>query len=62
MFSNRNLVIANKHSKEQVIAPLMEKAFELKCIIPEDFDSDRFGSFSGEVERKLDPISAARKK
>lgn len=62
MFSNRNLVIATKHQKEQVIAPLMEQAFGVKCVTPVSFDSDPFGSFSGEVERKLDPLSAAREK
>lgn len=62
MFADRILVIATKHNKEQVIAPLMEKAFGLKCITPEGFDSDRFGTFSGEIERKLDPLSAAREK
>lgn len=62
MFANRSLVIATKHQKEQVIAPLMENAFALSCFVPKDFDSDRFGTFSGEIDRDLDPLSTAREK
>ena len=62
MFKNRNLVIATKHKKELVIAPLFEKELNVKCFVPNDFDSDFFGTFTGEIERKLDPLSTARKK
>lgn len=62
MFSGRKLVIATKHKKEEVIAPLLEQSLEVKCFTPTNFDTDAFGTFSGEVERELDPISTARKK
>ena len=62
MFANRSLVIATKHQKEQVIAPLMESALGLSCFVPTAFDSDQFGTFSGEIERDLDPLSTARQK
>lgn len=62
MFKDRKLVIATKHKKELVIAPVFESAFGLKCFVPEDFDTDQFGTFSSEIERKLDAFSTLRQK
>jgi hypothetical protein len=62
MFENRTIVIATMHKKESVIAPLLEDNFNLKCIVPSEFDSDSLGTFSGEIERKEDPISTLRQK
>jgi hypothetical protein len=62
MFSNRKIIIATKHQKEKVIAPLLEKHLEVECFVPKNFDSDRLGTFSGEVERLDDPITTLRKK
>jgi hypothetical protein len=62
IFEKRTLVIATKHKKEEVIAPLLKKAIHVNCIIPSSFDTDQFGTFSGEVERKLDPLKTARLK
>ncbi|CAN5127109.1 hypothetical protein BH09BAC3_BH09BAC3_27750 [soil metagenome] len=62
MFTGRSLVIATKHQKEKVIAPLIEKYLGVKCTVPENFDTDIFGTFAGEVERDDDPITTARKK
>jgi hypothetical protein len=61
-FNNRKLLIASQHQKEKAIAPLMEQAFSLFCEIPRQFDSDVFGTFSGEVERKFNPLETARMK
>ncbi len=62
MFKNRKLVIATMHAKEQVIAPIIEKSIGAKCFIPKELNTDQFGTFSGEVERKQDPLTTARKK
>ena len=62
IFKGRQLVIATKHGKEKVIAPLFEKAFGVTCLIPENFDTDLLGTFTGEVERTTDPLTTARKK
>lgn len=61
LFVNRTLVIATKHKKEEVIAPLMEP-FGLKTIVATQFDTDLLGTFSGEISRKDDPITTLRKK
>lgn len=62
IFKNRSLVIATKHKKEQVIAPLLEQSISVKCSVPFLFDTDQLGTFSGEVERKLNPLETARLK
>ena len=62
MFQNRKLIIATKHQKESVIAPILEKELGINCFINETFDTDTLGTFTGEIERKLDPISTAREK
>jgi len=62
IFKNRKLVIATKHEKEKVMAPLLEKAFGVYCFVDKNFDTDILGTFTGEIERELDPISTARQK
>ena len=62
LFENRTLTIATMHQKEQVIQPLMEKNLHLKCIVASQINTDILGTFSGEIERKLDPVSTLRLK
>jgi hypothetical protein len=62
MFKGRNLLIATKHEKEKVIAPILEKELGVKCFLASDLDTDKLGTFTGEVERKDDPVTTARKK
>lgn len=62
MFQNRKLIIATKHHKEKVIAPILQKALGVSCFVDEKFDTDVLGTFTGEIERELDPISTAREK
>ena len=62
MFRGRNLLIATKHEKEKVIAPILEKELGVKCFVVTNLDTDEFGTFTGEIDRKDDPITTARKK
>ena len=62
MFQDRKLIIATKHEKEKVIAPLLEKALGVSCFIDGNFDTDLLGTFTGEIERELDPLATARRK
>ena len=59
-FFGRKLVIATKHKKESVIAPLAASKLGVLPFVLKDFDTDKFGTFSGEIKRKKDPISIAR--
>lgn len=61
-FDGRRLLIATKHGKEKVIAPVLEKALGVTCIVPEDYDTDQFGTFTGEIERNEAPLETARRK
>jgi len=61
-FSERPVVIATRHRKEVVIAPLLEKELGVRPFVMEDFDTDQFGTFSGEVERSHDPVTTLRMK
>lgn len=62
MFSNRRLLIATKHNKEKVIAPLFEQHLGVKCFVTDLFDTDTLGTFAGEVARKDDALTTLRKK
>jgi hypothetical protein len=62
MFEGRKLLIATKHEKEKVIAPILEREFGVKCFTIDDFDTDELGTFSGEVERMHDALATARQK
>ena len=62
MFQGRSLLIATKHKKEKAIAPILESALGVTCFVNETFDTDTLGTFTGETERKLDPIATARQK
>ena len=62
MFISRKLIIATKHKKESVIAPILEKELGVRCFTDETFDTDTLGTFTGEIERELDPIATARRK
>jgi hypothetical protein len=62
MFENRRLVIATMHKKESVIAPIIERELGVKCFVDFNFNTDVLGTFTGEIERKLDPVDTARQK
>ena len=62
IFNKRSLVIATKHHKDQVILPLLEKSIGVSCHVPHDFDTDQYGTFSGEIERNNDPLNTVRNK
>ncbi len=61
-FQGRTLVVASQHAKESVIAPRLSKAFNLKVTTAPNLDTDALGTFSGEIDRLLSPIDAARAK
>lgn len=62
LFEGRKLIIATKHKKESVIAPILEKELGVHCFTDTSFDTDSLGTFSGEVRREQNPLSTARTK
>jgi DNA-directed RNA polymerase subunit RPC12/RpoP len=61
-FRDRPLILATKHRKEQVMAPLLEAALGVKLRVPSEFDTDQFGTFTREIKRPGDQRVAARLK
>lgn len=47
LFKGRKIIIATKHKKENVIAPLLIKYLNLECTVNEELDTDEFGTFTG---------------
>lgn len=62
LFNNRVAVLATMHKKERAIAPLLEKELGIKVTVPQNFNTDRFGSFTREIERSVSQIEAAKLK
>lgn len=62
MFEGRDLLIVTKHNKNEVLKPLFEKQLFVNVSTTTNFDTDQFGTFSGEVERKDDALNTLRKK
>ncbi|MBY0434905.1 MAG: hypothetical protein K2U26_12420, partial [Cyclobacteriaceae bacterium] len=61
-FVGRSLVIATRHGKEKIIGPVLQEKLGVNIIVPDGFDSDQFGTFSGEVPRSGSALEAAEKK
>ena len=60
-FTGQVALIATLHGKEAAFAPpLTRLGFAVRH--PKGFDTDQFGTFSGEVERRGDMLDAARAK
>lgn len=62
MFKGRRLLVVTKHGKDKVIAPILEKELGVKCMISENFDTDMFGTFTGDIQRKDEPRITVRNK
>jgi hypothetical protein len=55
-------VVATMHGKERVIGPLLANRLGLIVEVPSRFDTDRFGTFTREIERVGSQLDAARAK
>ncbi|MGV0104674.1 DUF6671 domain-containing protein [Nostoc sp. DSM 114160] len=60
LFNDRLAVLATMHQKEKVIAPLLEQELGINVIVPQDFNTDIFGTFTREVKRPGTQIAAAK--
>ncbi len=61
-FAGRTLAIATMHGKEAIIGPILQSELGIDYIVPDSFNTDIFGTFSGEIERSNDPLATARLK
>ena len=51
-YTDKLVLLASKHNKEQAIAPVFRRILECNLCV-EDIDTDQFGTFTGEVPRSL---------
>lgn len=50
------------HKKESVISPVLEAHLGVTTVVMENFNTDKFGTFSGEICRNGSQLEAARQK
>ncbi|MFQ4140097.1 DUF6671 family protein [Nodosilinea sp. PGN35] len=62
LFAHRVAVLATMHRKEQAIAPRLEARLGVTVAVPPSFDTDGFGTFTGEIKRPADQLTTARLK
>jgi hypothetical protein len=62
LFNNRVGILATMHQKERVIAPLMKQELGIEVVVPQNFNSDVFGTFTRDVNRSGTQIVTARLK
>lgn len=48
------------HQKEKAIAPLLKQSLDIDVIVPPNFNSDRFGTFTRDVDRPAGQLETAR--
>ena len=60
LFTNRVAVLATMHQKERVIAPILQTELGIKVVVPPNFNTDIFGTFTREIKRPGTQIEAAR--
>lgn len=58
-YSGRTIVFATMHGKEKLAAPAFADRLDAAVIAPDDLDTDRLGTFAGDIPRTLSPLMAA---
>jgi hypothetical protein len=61
-YKNTLAVLATMHGKERVIAPVLKDGLGLDVCLAMDLDTDRFGTFSRDIERTGSQLDAAKAK
>lgn len=62
MYQNKSVILATKHGKEKVIQPVFESTLGCHIEVPDQYDTDQFGTFTGEIPRELSPYETVLKK
>lgn len=61
-FAQRQAVLATMHQKERAIAPLLKQELGIDVIVPSNFNSDHFGTFTRDIDRPANQIETAKLK
>ncbi|MCX7124567.1 MAG: hypothetical protein NTU49_02190 [Gammaproteobacteria bacterium] len=51
IYNNTEIILATKHKKEEAIQKPFLESFEATIFVPNDYDTDQFGTFTGEIAR-----------
>jgi hypothetical protein len=62
LFDRKRCVIATKHQKETIMAPILEANLGVQCVAPASIDTDQLGTFSGETPRNGTILEVLRAK
>lgn len=62
LFYNKTGVLATMHQKETVIAPILKENLGVQVIVPQELNTDEFGTFTRDVKRPGDQLTVARLK
>jgi len=57
-YSDATIAFATKHKKDELVKDLFKKGLGIDIVLSE-IDTDQFGTFSGEIERKFSPLDTA---
>jgi len=61
-YHGRLISVGTRHGKQYQLAAGFRRVLGAKLITPPDLDTDRFGTFTGDVPRTMSPLEAARAK
>jgi hypothetical protein len=61
-FKKRVGILATMHTKEKVMLPLLEEGLGIKVKVPENLNTDRFGTFTRDISRMGNQLEAAKHK
>lgn len=62
VYAGRTAVFATMHGKERAVAPTLHEMLGLTVTVAAGIDTDRLGTFTGEIERPGDMLETARRK
>lgn len=62
IYERAEVALLTRHGKEKILAPSLAAGLEVRLLHTDGYDTDRLGTFSGEVPRTLSPLACARKK
>jgi hypothetical protein len=61
-YCGRLIAVGTRHGKQHQFAPAFRDVLRAELLTPPDLDTDRFGTFTGDVARRGGPVEAARGK
>jgi hypothetical protein len=61
-YRGATVVFATRHGKERQAASAFRRHLDARVVAPDDIDTDRFGTFTGDIPRTKSPLESAAAK